>query len=151
MKIAIVIKEDLDKAMYANAAACIASGLFHQEGNLIGDHVSGKDCTFIPITKIPILILRQNNKPFSELLKRAKRKKLKYMVFTNEAQSTTSYEEYVNRVKDKGFEEIEVIGIGVLGEDDSVNKFRGDLPLYRGDENHGSPNPVKPKMSPKYF
>lgn len=131
MKIAIALDETLGPGFLANAAACIASGLFNNGKDLLGEQIEGAECTFIPITKIPILIVKQNKKPWDELLKRAKRNKLQYMVFTKEGQSTTSYQEYMERVKDKKMNEIEVIGIGVLGDDELVNKFAGDLPLLR--------------------
>ncbi len=53
------------------------------------------------------------------------------MVFTREGQSTTSYEEYAGRVRGKKLDELNTIGIGVLGEDGAVNSFAGDLPLLR--------------------
>lgn len=131
MKIVIVLNEDLGVGFLANAAACIASGLFHKEENIMGEYVKGHDVDFIPITKIPILILKQNKKSWEELLKRTKKNKLKYMIFTKEAQSTTNYEEYIQKVNDKKLEEIEVIGLGVLGEDEPIGKFSGDLPLLK--------------------
>lgn len=131
MKIAIVLNEQLGPGFLANAAACIASGLFNNEENLLGCKIEGKDFTFIPITKIPILILKQNNKPWTELLSRAKRHALKYMVFTKEGQSTTSYEDYIERVNNKAVEHLQVIGLGVLGDDKLVSRFSGDLPLLR--------------------
>ena len=131
MKIAIALDENLGTGFLANAAACIASGLFNGENDLLGEQIEGAECTFIPITKIPILIVKQNKKPWDELLKRAKRSKLKYMIFTKEGQSTTSYAEYIERVNGKKLDEIEIVGIGVLGEDAIVNKFAGDLPLLR--------------------
>ena len=131
MRIVIALNENLGPGFLANAAACIASGLFDGENDLLGEQIEGAECTFIPITKIPILIVKQNRKPWSELLKRAKRNKMKYMVFTKEGQSTTNYQEYVERAKGKKLDDLEVIGIGVLGDDDLVNKFAGDLPLLR--------------------
>ena len=131
MKIAIAINENLGPGFLANATACIASGLFNEEKDLLGPGIEGQYCDFIPITKIPILICKQNNKPWDELLKRAKRNNLKYMLFTKEGQSTTDYTAYVERVKGKSVKEVEVIGIGVLGEDEVVNKFAGDLPLLK--------------------
>ena len=131
MKIAIVINENLGVGFLVNAAACIASGLFYNEENIIGEEIKGHDFDFIPITKIPILILKQNKKAFGELLKRAKRNNLKYMVFTKEAQSTTSYEEYIQRVNGKKLEEVNPIGLGVIGDDEQVTKFGGDLALLR--------------------
>ena len=131
MRIAIVLNEGLGVGYLVNAASCIASGLFYKEDNVIGESIKGSDFDFIPITRIPILILKQNKKSWPELLKRAKRNKLKYMVFTKEAQSTTSYEEYTERVKGKKLEEVEVFGLGVLGDDESINRFSGDLALLR--------------------
>jgi hypothetical protein len=75
--------------------------------------------------------MKKHNKTWKELLDRAKRNKLKYMIFTDEGQSTINYDEYVNRVKGKPIEEVKVIAIGVLGEDSIIQKFCGDLPLLR--------------------
>jgi hypothetical protein len=131
MRIAMVFDEKLGPGLLANAAACIASGLFNEENGLLGPQIQGADFTCIPITKIPCLILKQNGKPWRELLSRAQKNKLKHMVFTREGQSTTSYDEYVKRVEGKPLEDVDVIGIGVLGEDQLVTKFSGDLPLLR--------------------
>jgi len=131
MKIVIALDESLGPGFLANAAACITSGLFNNGTDLLGEQIEGAECTFISITKIPILIVKQNKKPWDELLKRAKRNKLRYMVFTKEGQSTTSYQEYAERVKGRKLDELTVIGIGVLGEDEVVNKFAGDLSLLR--------------------
>ena len=131
MKAAVVLNENLPQGYLLNAAACITSGLFNQTQNVLGEKIEGNNISFIPITKIPILILRQNKKPWDELLERAKKNKLKYMLFTKEAQSTTSYEEYRERVTNKSLNEVEVVGIGVIGEQKLITKFAGDLALLR--------------------
>ena len=131
MKIAIVLNDELGKGHLANAAACIASGLFNSEQGILGPQIEGNGLTYIPITKIPILIVKKANKAWKELLDRAKRNKLKYMVFTREGQSTTSYDSYAERVTGKPIEEVEVIGIGVLGDEQQVTRFSGDLALLR--------------------
>jgi hypothetical protein len=131
MRIAIVLDETLGPGFLANAAACIASGLFNGESHIRGPEITGTDINYIPITNIACLILKQNRKPWKELLQRAQKNGLKYMLFTKEAQSTTSYGEYIQRVEKKPIEEVTVIGIGVLGEDSQVTKFSGDLPRLR--------------------
>ena len=131
MKIAIALDDTLGQGFLANASACIASGLFNNEEDLLGPEIEAENFTYIQITKIPILIVKKNDKEWKELLKRAKKNKLKYMVFTQEGQSTTSYDEYIERVKGKPLEEVTIVGIGVLGEDSIVQKFCGDLPLLR--------------------
>ncbi len=130
MKSVIVLREDLGPGFLANAAACITSGLFNQQQDVLGPAIEGDGVEFIPITKIPIMIVKQT-KTITELLNRAKKNNLKYMVFTREGQSTTSYDEYIERVKGKKVEELDVIGIGVIGEDKLINKFAGDLPLFK--------------------
>lgn len=131
MKIAIVFNEELGKGHLANAAACIASGLFNKEEGILGPQIEGNGFTYIPITNIPILIVKKAGKTWKELLDRAKRNKLKYMVFTREGQSTTSYDSYVERVTGKPIDEVEVIGIGVLGDEQQVTRFSGDLGLLK--------------------
>ncbi|MBI5228234.1 DUF2000 domain-containing protein [Candidatus Micrarchaeota archaeon] len=131
MKIAIVLNENLGPGFLANAAACIASGLFNKEENLLGEQIEGKDITYIPITKIPILILKQNKNNWKNLLERAKKNNLKYMLFTREAQSTTYYADYTNRVAGKPIDQVDIIGLGVLGDDERITKFSGNIALLR--------------------
>ena len=131
MKIVITLNDELGKGHLANAAACIASGLFNKEDGILGPQIEGDGFTYIPITNIPILIVKKANKTWKELLDRAKRNKLKYMVFTKEGQSTTSYDSYVERVTGKSIDEVEVIGIGVLGDAQQVTRFSGDLGLLK--------------------
>lgn len=131
----MVLNEELNPGLLANAAACIASGLFNEEKDLLGEEIEGDESSsgvnFIQITKIPIIVMKQNKKSFVELVKRAKKRKLKHMVFTKEAQSTADYQEYIERVKGKKVSEVEIIGIGVLGEDALVDQFSGDLSLLK--------------------
>ena len=131
MKAAIVLDETLPAGLLANAAACITTGIFRGAEEALGPQIEGADCTFIPITKIGIPILRKGHKDFQELLTRAKTNNLKTMIFTREAQSTNSYDEYVQRVQGKKIADLTISGIGVIGDDAAVTKFAGDLPLLR--------------------
>ena len=131
MKAATLLDENLPQGLMANASACIISGLFDGEKDVLGQGIEGKDITYIPITKIPFLIFKLNNKSWLELYKRARRNKLKYMLFTKEAQQTTNYQEYIENVKDKSFDQVNVIGLGVFGEDKKIDSFSGNLALLR--------------------
>ena len=59
MKIAIVLDESLGPGYLANASACIASGLFNGDSTLLGREIAGNSLTYIPITSIALLILKQ--------------------------------------------------------------------------------------------
>lgn len=131
MKSAIVIDDSLPTGLLANAAACISTGLFHNQPDAYGPEISGADHTFIPITKIPILILKKGSRDFDEILRRCQETDLRLMIFTKEGQSTADYDEYVQRVTGKHLSDVTIVGIGIIGEDSEVTKVAGDLPLLR--------------------
>lgn len=130
-KSAIIINPDLPIGLLANSVACIASGLFTDGEDLVGDKIAGKDITFIPITKIPILILKPGKNTLVELCLKAQKLSLKYMAFTREAQSTTNYEEYTKRVLEKEINSVTLVGLGVVGEEKAVNSLVGNLAMLR--------------------
>src|SRR3989338_10918460 len=98
MKSAIIINPELPVGYLANAIACITSGIFLNGKDLVGPEIKGKNVNYIPITKIPILILKPGTKSLLELCKQAQTLPLKYMAFTKEAQSTTDYDTYESSV-----------------------------------------------------
>lgn len=130
-KAAIIIDPDLPLGLLANSVACIASGLFLDGRDFVGSEIAGKDIKYIPITKIPILILKPGNKTLLELCRQAQSMNLKYMVFTKEGQSTTNYDEYQKSVEGKLLESVTLVGLGVVGEEKLVNSLVGSLPMLR--------------------
>lgn len=53
------------------------------------------------------------------------------MVFTKEAQTTTNYEEYTQRVKGKNINDVTIVGLGVIGLEEKINSLNGSLPMLR--------------------
>ncbi|MCL4338317.1 DUF2000 domain-containing protein [Patescibacteria group bacterium] len=131
MKSAIIINPDLPLGFLANAVACISSGIFNNGNELVGPEIKGKDVNYIPITKIPILILKPGNKTLLELCRQAQNLNLKYMAFTKEAQSTTNYGTYIKSVSGFPLESVTLLGLGVVGPDEIVNSLVGNLPMLR--------------------
>lgn len=130
-KSAIIIDPDMPTGLLANAVACIASGLFLDGKDFVGEQIEGEGVTYIPITKIPILILKPGNANLVDLCKQAQQLKLKYMAFTREAQTTTNYEEYTKRVQGKNISDVVLVGLGVVGTEEKVNSLTGNLPMLR--------------------
>src|SRR3989344_7333996 len=130
-KSAIIINPDQPTGLLANAVACITSGLFLNGAEYVGETIVGSDVTYIPITKIPILILKPGNIPLIDLCHKAQQTGLRCMVFTLEAQTTTNYEEYTQRVKRKSIKNVTVVGLGVVGPEEKVNSLTGNLPMLR--------------------
>lgn len=133
MKAAIILDDTLPAGLLANAAACLTTGLIPlaPSEELYGPAIEGSDCTFPAITKIPLLILRRGKRTFEEIIRRARDNHLPFVPFTHEAQSTTSYDEYVRRVEGKPLSALRLVGIGLIGQDALVTKVAGDLPMLR--------------------
>ncbi|MBI4066877.1 DUF2000 domain-containing protein [Candidatus Gottesmanbacteria bacterium] len=130
-KVAIIIDPTLPTGLLANAVACITSGLFLDGKEYVGQEIKGTDVTYIPITKIPILILKPGSTTLLDHLRKAQKLGLTYMAFTKEAQTTTNYEEYTQRVKGKNLNEVTLVGLGLVGDDKTISSLTGNLPMLR--------------------
>ena len=130
-KAAIIIDPELPLGFLANAIACITSGLFVDGQDFVGPEIQGQGITYIPITKIPILILKPGKKSLQELCKEARSLNLKYMAFTRQAQSTTDYTAYEKSITGLPLESITLVGLGVIGPEKLVNSLVGSLPMLR--------------------
>ncbi len=130
-KAAIIINPELPIGLLANAVACITSGLFVKDDNLVGDQIAGDGIAYIPITKIPILILKPGKIPLVDLCRQAQQMGLKYMAFTREAQTTTNYDEYKQRVYGVNINSVTLVGLGVVGSEQKINSLTGNLPMLR--------------------
>lgn len=130
-KAAIIIDPDLPLGFLANAIACITSGIFVEGRDFVGPEIQGKGIVYIPITKIPILILKPGNRTLHELCIQAQSLNLKYMAFTRQAQSTTDYTAYEKAVAGLPLESITLIGLGLVGPEKIVNSLVGSLPMLR--------------------
>lgn len=130
-KAAIIINPEMPTGLLANAVACITSGLFLKGDDFVGEQIDGDGVTYIPITKIPILILKPGKMLLVDLCKQAQQLGLKYMAFAQEAQTTTNYEEYKQRVTGKNINDVSLVGLGVVGSEEQVNSLTGNLPMLR--------------------
>src|SRR3989338_2999467 len=130
-KAAIIIDPNQPQGLLTNSVACITSGLFIEGKDYVGHEIKGKDVNYIPITKIPILILKPGNSRLLDLCRRAQETNLKYMAFTKEGQSTTDYDQYEKRVSGLPLESVTLVGLGVVGDEKAINSLIGSLPMFR--------------------
>lgn len=131
MRAAIIVDDSMPTGLLANAVSCITTGLFKDQPDAYGPAIDGADCTFVPITQIAILIFKKADHDLHALLENAKQSGCRYMLFTYEGQSTTSYEQYIERVQGKSAKDLKVIGLGVIGDDAVVKAFSKGLELLR--------------------
>ncbi len=77
------------------------------------------------------MVVTENTLGINEVLKRCIKKKMDFVLYDGKAIRETSYLNYMKVVQLNPPENREILGIGVIGEQDKVRKIIGDLPLLR--------------------
>jgi len=129
--ISIVLKKDLPIGLVGNICACIGTGIVNINNQIIGHDITTNDLLYKAITKIPIVVLIENKLGIAEVIRRAKRNKLDFVLYDKHAVRATDYDQYENDIKATKSEEREILGVGIIGEAKNVKNVTGDLPLLR--------------------
>ncbi len=132
-KYVIVLDKNLPVGLQVNTAAVLATSIGQVGEDVVGPDVedaSGR--THHGITQLPIPILASDGAGILELYEKAASNKDLYLVsFTSTAQRSRHYDHYIQQLSKCKTDELEFIGIGILGEAGCVRKLTGALPLLR--------------------
>lgn len=132
-KCVIIIDKALPRGQQANVAAVLAMTIGAMYPNIIGASVSDADGTrHEGITQLNLPILSTSTEELFEIL-RTTRENTDVMAvdFNDIAQSSRSYDEYISRMNLSNEQNINYIGIYLLGDKKQINKLTGNLRLLR--------------------
>lgn len=129
--ISIILKKDLPTGLVGNVCACLATGITHINQDIVGPDFEAQGLTYKGITKTPIVVVTENQLGIDEVLKRCIKRDVEYILYNKRAVKERSYSGYMKAVKQIPPEDREIIGIGVIGDEDKVRKIIGDLPLLK--------------------
>ena len=127
----IILKKNLPPGLIGNVCACLATGITNLNPEIIGQDFEAQGLTYKGITKIPIVVVVENALGMDEILKRCVKRGLDYVLYNKRAVKERSYLGYMKAVKQIPPEDREILGIGIIGEEVSVRKIIGDLPLLK--------------------
>ncbi len=129
----IVLDKNLPVGLQVNTAAVLATSIGQVGEDVLGPDVedaSGR--THQGITQLPIPILASDAEGIADLYEKASSVEDLYLVdFTSTAQKSRHYDHYMQQMAVRETDELEFVGIGLLGEDSCVKKLTGSLPLLR--------------------
>lgn len=131
LSISIVLKKDLPTGLIGNICACLATGITHINPEIIGQDFEAKGLNYKGITKVPILVVTENVLGIDAVLKRCIKRGIDYVLYNKRAVNERSYLGYMKAVKQMPLEDREILGIGVIGDQEIVRKIIGDLPLLK--------------------
>ncbi|EKN62907.1 DUF2000 domain-containing protein [Schinkia azotoformans] len=133
-KCVMVIDSELPLGLIANTSAVLALTLGKKIEGIIGSVVvDGDSQTHEGITTAPIPILKGSGAMIKELRETISSNypDLFLVDFSNVAQITKNYDEYMNKIASFTSNDFEYLGIAVYGNKKHVNKLTGSLPLLR--------------------
>jgi hypothetical protein len=134
-KCVMVIDAELPLGLIANTAAVLALTLGKRIDGIIGpDVLDAEGHVHAGITNQPIPILKGNK----DIIRQIKIKtmttgptELLVVDFSNAAQTTTTYQDYTEKIMQFTTEQLDYLGIALWGNKKIVNKLTGSMPLLR--------------------
>lgn len=122
-KCVIVVNEQYSSGEKANAAAILGASLGRNRQDLIGSDVMNKSGEMLKgIITVPVPILQSSPEHLQELSGHTN------YVFTDTAQCSKTYDDYVLRQKEQ---DGQPIGILLIGPEKKIRKLTGNLPLMK--------------------
>ncbi len=129
--ISIILKKDLPTGLIGNVCACLATGITNINHEIIGQDFEAQGVTYKGITKVPIVVVTENVLGIDAVLKRCIKRGIDYVLYNKRAVKERSYLGYMKAVKQIPPEDREILGIGIIGNQEIVRKIIGDLPLLK--------------------
>lgn len=135
MKCVMVINRDLPLGLQTNTAAVLAASIGDKVKGLIGEDVYDADGTLHPgIVGTPIAILGGDD----DLIRTIRRKllddpkeNLYFVDFCNVAQHSKMYGEYKTNLAATPADQLNYLGIALIGPNKPVEKLTGNISLLR--------------------
>jgi hypothetical protein len=134
-KCVIVIDTELPLGLIANTAAVLSLTLGKHITDILGPDVSDASGNLhLGITTIPIPILKGSKESIKEIRQKVSAMNFTDLLvvdFTDAAQTTKNYEDYMNKISSTQFDDLQFLGIAIYGDKKDVTKLTGNLPLMR--------------------
>lgn len=132
-KCVLIVDSDLPTGEQANIAAVLAMTIGAKNDIIIGRDLPDADNTIHHgITQLNIPVLTACSEKIREIHDAACMDERVFIVdFTSTAQESRSYDEYTSKLAITPGQVLRYIGIGILGDKKTVNKFSGNLKLLR--------------------
>lgn len=130
-KIKIALKSDLEMWQKLNVTAFLASGIAGTEDIVGRPYVDKDGVEYLPMSQQPIMIHSASGEELNELLKKALTKNATISIFTKELFNTYNDEDNRHMVSQFKTDELNLVGIGIHGKKNHVDRLFKGLELHR--------------------
>ncbi len=124
-KIVIVIDDHLDKAVTANRAAVLMSGLAAKYPEVVGNSHTTKDSKVVEgFSQLPVILLtRPEDKSYRELIELTAQSDCYYTFFLKRAEGLRSYQDYSDSISKDNLDDLDVDAMLIYGKRKKVDKL----------------------------
>jgi hypothetical protein len=130
-KVAIVVREDLAAWQKLNVTAFLASGLAHATDEIMGrPYLDGSDNTYLSMIREPIMVYASDAAGLTRVHERTLRRGLPAAVYTDELFATGNDDDNRAAVRAVAAEKLALVGLGVYGARNEVDKVVKGLSLH---------------------
>lgn len=130
-KIKIVLRDDLEAWQELNVTAFLISGIAGTQ-EIIGQPYKDKSgINYLPMSQQPIMIHSASAERLQELLQKAITKDMAVSIFTEELFGTYNDEDNRASVAEFSTEELHLVGIGLRGKKNPVDRLLKGIPLHK--------------------
>jgi len=133
MKLVVVLDSELPLGLVANTAAYMGFSMGQRlDNSLAQDAIDAEGRVHLGSSPIPIPILKADKAKLKEIFdKAATIDTITMMDFTDVAQVSRVYSDYIEKIKDVAVKDLNYLGLALYGPKKQVNSLTGSLPLLR--------------------
>jgi hypothetical protein len=130
-KIAVVVRDDLATWQRLNVTAFVVSGIAHRNPEIIGlAYEDASNVVYLPMFAVPVVVLLADRVGIRRAFERARSRELALSVYTEDLFSTGNDVDNRAAVARVATDELNLVGIAVVGERRDVDKSLDKLRLH---------------------
>ncbi len=129
-KIVAILRQDLLMWQKLNVTAFIMSGIGGRQDVLGEPYVDGVGKMYLPMSKQPILIYAASSEQLKEILFKAQSKEVHMAIYTEELFNTYNDEDNRAKVAEFATNDLNLVGIGMIGKKNHVDRLTKGLNLH---------------------
>ena len=131
MKIAIVLREDLEPWQRLNVAAFTISGVASQDGAVGETYRDASGNTYLPMFKDPVLVFGASAEHMARTVERARSRDVAFSIFTRQLFDTFNDADNRAAVAGVAAADLEVVGMALRADRKIVDKILKGLSLLK--------------------
>ena len=129
-KLVVILRNDLAVWQKLNVTAFLMSGIGGTQ-NIIGEnYIDADGREYLPMSQQPIMVFVSNAEDMREILKKALDKDVKMSIYTEELFTTYNDIDNRNKVAEFKTDELNLVGIGIIGKKNHVAGLTKGLTLH---------------------